>query len=100
MCAYSTDRTHIRVCSIVVFFAEFDRGVFCGCRWGVFPTRFHEQNQVPVNGNMRGVLLQAPKANGTFLERYTEKKCLLLDSKIFFSLLLFSSKILLFVFVQ
>ena len=43
MCAYSTDRTHIRVCSIVVFFAEFDRGVFCGCSWGGFPTGIHEQ---------------------------------------------------------
>ena len=55
MYAYSTDRTHIRVCSIV--------GVFAEVVGGGFPTGFHEQNQVSVNGNMRGVLL---KANGTF----------------------------------
>ena len=28
------------------------------------------ENPVSMNGNMRGVLLPAPKANGTFLERY------------------------------
>ena len=48
MCAYSTDRTHIRVCSIV--------GVFAEVVGGGFPTGFHEQNQVSVNGNVRGVL--------------------------------------------
>ena len=56
MCAYSTDRTHIRVCSIVGVFADvIGRGV---------------SQVISVNGYMRGVLLPAPKANGILLERY------------------------------
>ena len=55
MYAYSTDRTHIRVCSIVGVFADVIGGV---------------SQVISMNGNMRGVLLPAPKANGIFLERY------------------------------
>ena len=53
MCAYSTDRTHIWVCSIVVFFAEFDRGFFCGCSWGgVSQLVSMNKNPVSMNGNI------------------------------------------------
>ena len=46
MCAYSTDRTHIRVCSIV--------GVFADVIGGGFPS-----GSLSVNGKMREVLLTA-----------------------------------------
>ena len=55
MCAYSTDRTHIRVCSIVGVFADVIGGF---PKWFTFRERKYE------GGFANGSL------SGTFLERY------------------------------